>query len=323
MRTAAPTWPTACTPTGAVTGWAAVSRHAACAHEQFRITILQQPSGKVIGTTTMHAVNTMTASTTAARWSATSFLAVRSYTGVGLPSFTTARLVGSCPGCVSSGATWAKQTDGKSWRGAGNVAVTGLTVGKVRKDVSGFWQITLGGAGWGNTVVITLNLALSRCDNAFAGSRRPAGCVFSNIPGTVGYSQKALPDFVQHVYGAQLSGLPGRLGTTSYLTRLTNVTLKNRNGVKACPASLTVPKGAQCDEYPFRSTKEGAYTSKATAARSLPWCRTTDPERKGAKGWSRCFISVRQNLSATGTLSAFYLDERMLDGDRFQVGYLP
>ena len=145
----------------------------------------------------------------------------------------------------------------------------------------------------------------------------------TNARGDTAYSQKTLPDFVQHVYGAQMSGLPGRMGTTSYLTRMTNEPLKNRNGAKACPASLTRPKGAQCDEYPFRSTREGAYTSKAPAARSLPWCRTTDPQRKGAKGWSRCFIALRENVSATSTLSKFYLDERMLEGDRYQVGYLP
>jgi hypothetical protein len=139
----------------------------------------------------------------------------------------------------------------------------------------------------------------------------------------LGFSQTTLPNFVQHVYGAQLSGLPGRLTTGTYLTRLTDTTLATRNGTKACPASLPRPTGYQCDEYPFRSTYEGAYTSGATQARSLPWCKMPDPQRTGPSGWSRCFIPSGENSSAGGTTGAFYRAERMLAHDPFQIGYLP
>jgi len=45
-----------------------------------------------------------------------------------------------------------------------------------------------------------------------------------------------------------------------------------------------------------------------------------DPE---LTGWSRCFILSGDNRSAGGYLSAFYSDERILDGDQFEIGYLP
>lgn len=48
-----------------------------------------------------------------------------------------------------------------------------------------------------------------------------------------------------------------------------------------------------------------------------------DPERTGPTGWSRCFIPSSQNLSAGGLLSSFYGNQPIIDGDQFQVGYLP
>lgn len=139
----------------------------------------------------------------------------------------------------------------------------------------------------------------------------------------MGYSQSLNPAFVDHVYKAQLSGLPGRLGTGTYLKKLSNATKVAANGTKACPSSLVRPTGYSCDEYPFRSTYQGASTSGATLARSFPGCRMPDPQRTGSTGWSRCFIPTTQNSSAGGLLSAFYSNERMLDGDLYQVGYLP
>lgn len=176
-------------------------------------------------------------------------------------------------------------------------------------------------ASYGNSVTFDLPLANSRCDNAI-GNRVP-GCVLSEIPGVMAYSQSGNPDFVAHIYNTQVSGLPGRLGTGTYLTKLSDPTQVAANGNKACPSSMVRPTGFSCDEYPFRSTYEGASTSGATLARSFPGCQMPDPQRTGATGWSRCFIPVGQNSSAGGLLSGFYSNERILDGDLYQLGYLP
>lgn len=315
--TASAAWPSQCsTGTGTLTGWLAVSRRAACEHTQFGIVIVQHPSEKVVGTTNMHAVNTMTASTAGARWSSTSDLWVFGFTGVEFPNSTRGLLFGTG---IGTGDTWKELADGASWRGTGNIDQT-LAPGKIQK-VTGFWEMTLSGTGWGNSVTVTLNLAPSRCDNAFTG--RPAGCVFPGVYGIAGIGQAAAPQYAQHVYGAQLSGLPGRLGTGTYLNRLQDPVLKGKNYTKACPTSIRRPAGLQCDEYPFQSTKQGAYTSGATQARSLPWCKMPDPKRSGPSGWSRCFILPHDNLSGGGQLGGFYNAERMLDGDPFEVGYLP
>lgn len=96
-----------------------------------------------------------------------------------------------------------------------------------------------------------------------------------------------------------------------------------QNGDTACPSSLQRPDGYQCDEYPFRSTYNGAYTSGGGQARSQSWCQMPDPERTGPTGWSRCFILAGQNQSAGGILGGFYGSERILDGDAFQVVHVP
>ncbi|MDX6260866.1 MAG: hypothetical protein QOH84_2554 [Kribbellaceae bacterium] len=185
----------------------------------------------------------------------------------------------------------------------------------------GIWYAKFNGAGWGNSVEVGIPGALSRCDNATA--QRPAGCVFSNIPAVNSYSKTTVPDYVKHVDAAQLSGLPGRIGSGTVLHRLTSTAQQDANRAKACPASLPRPSGYSCDEYPMAATYEGASTGGGTLARSFSFCRTMDPPRTGPTGWSRCMIPATQNSSASGTYNQFVRDARMLDADPFQIAFIP
>jgi hypothetical protein len=296
-------------------GWWAANRREACSHQQFDLTVIEIPSGRVVGTANLHAILEMTAS--GAGWSSVIGMWVWGFTGLGFPEFVTGNLFG-CSGCVGSSSL--SKTGPDTWRGTGNFAPN-LAPGQILPNQGGFWELTIGSSKWSNSALVSLGLAAYRCDNAI-GNRSP-GCVFSNIPGVAGFSQSLNPDFVWHVYNAQVSGLPGQLNSGTYLTKLDNASLVNQNGARACPSSLVRPSGFQCDEYPFRSTYQGAATGGGTLARSFPWCQMPDPQRTGGSGWSRCFIPSGQNLSAGGLLGAFYSNERILDGDQFQVGYLP
>jgi len=298
------------------TGWWAGSRRDACSHQQFGITVIEVPSGVLVGTANMHAILEMTAS--GAGWSSVIGMWVWGFTGLGFPEFASGNLFG-CGGCVGSSSL--TKTGFDTWRGTGSFQATNLAPGTILNNLGGFWELSIGSSKWSNSVLVSLNLASYRCDNAIGN--RSAGCVFANIPGVAGFSQSLNPDFVWHVYNAQLSGLPGQLSSGSYLTKLDNATLVNQNGTRACPSSIPRPSGYQCDEYPFRSTYQGAATGGGTQARSFPWCQMPDPQQTGSSGWSRCFIPAGQNLSAGGLLGAFYSNERILDGDLFQVGYLP
>jgi hypothetical protein len=299
------------------TGWWASSRREACTHRQFSLTVTEVPSGKELGKANLHATLEMSASGTG--WSSTIYMWVWDASGIGFPEFASGNLFG-CSGCTGTSTFVPDGPD--DWRGSGNFQAS-LPAGTVRKNLTGSWELTVGSSKWSNTVLFTLNLPAYRCDNAIGN--RVAGCVLPTIPGVVGFSQSRNPLFVQHVYDAQISGLVGRYGSGTYLTKLDDPAKVRQNGDKACPTngSLPRPSGHQCDEYPFRSTYQGASTSGATTARSHPWCQMPDPQGSGPSGWSRCFIPSGQNGSGGALLGAFYSDERIMDGDPFQVGYLP
>lgn len=300
--------------------WWADSRRSACQHTTFALVVTEVPSGRILGTADFHAINTMTSSTSSARWSSTTSVWVWSWTGAGFPESSRGLLYG-CPGdCLGAAGSYTHPAFDE-WYGSSYFDVLNMTAGTIKNPVTGRWQITMSSSKYGNSVTFDMPLASSRCDNTI-GNRAP-GCVFNGIPGVMGYSQSLNPAFVDHIYKAQVSGLPGRLSTSTYLKKLSNATQVAANGAKACPSSLVRPTGYSCDEYPFRSTYQGASTSGATLARSFPGCQMPDPQRTGATGWSRCFIPATQNSSAGGLLSAFYSNERILDGDLYQVGYLP
>lgn len=296
--------------------WWAGSRKEACAHYDIGIVVTLLPQGTVTGTAQLRVRPEMVA--TGATWNNTLRVNVWSATGNGSPQSITAKLFG-CAGCTSQ--TTFGPTGTGSWYGTATFTKGGLTAGSVVSGLSGHWEMTFANPAWSNPLIVTRPLALYRCDNATPG--RAAGCVFSNIVPIAGFSASTNPNFVSHVYRAQVSGLPGQLSSGTYLTRLTDTALRDANGRRACPQDLLRPTGWECDEYPFRSTHQGAATSGATLARSHTNCAMTDPERTGPTGWSRCFIPAGQNSSAGGVLSGFYGNERVLDGEPFQVGYLP
>lgn len=301
-----------------MTEWIAQSRRQACEHWTGYITVTDVQSGEIVGTATVQLVGKMEGSTTRASWTYTQDVAVSSFTGIGNPSTSTAEFVPCVAHCLGVG-TSDTSTGAGSWRGVTSLEPDAMPSG-TKQDNYGDWSIQFTGAGWANPISTTTGSPLSRCDNAF-GNRAP-GCVFGNIPGIAGMSQSAAPEFVEHVFKAQASGLPGQYGSLTYLTKLDDPVKTNANGNLACPASIPRPTGKSCDEYPFRSTYQGASTGGSTVARSHPGCQMPDPERTGPTGWSRCFILARDNSSGGGQLLAFYGAERILDGDPFQVGYV-
>ncbi|GAA4242455.1 hypothetical protein GCM10022254_75520 [Actinomadura meridiana] len=161
------------------------------------------------------------------------------------------------------------------------------------------------------------------------------GCVFPLIIPTVEYSKTPgfgeYPEFAKHVEAAQQSGLPGAPGKTP-LTRLQNRADRRRNGDRACPQRPTWerPPGKSCDEYPFRSTHQGAFTqtpqgsARTFAPPNTSWCEM-DPAWgiatgvTGSTGWSSCMLDAGQNSDAGTKLGLFYFKNRVLDGDPFHV----
>ncbi|MGW4208936.1 hypothetical protein ACWEIJ_13190 [Lentzea sp. NPDC004789] len=175
-----------------------------------------------------------------------------------------------------------------------------------------------------------------RCDNNTSGNAA-VGCVFPQYePALIVSLTGPYPNFARHLSDAQASGLPGAYPNGTPLTRMVDAGLSNRNGATACPdasaGGYPRPPGYSCDEYPFRSTREGAYTISPDPAprapgRTFPWCQISAlGSGSGSFGWSACMIPVGENSGGGALLNGFtgiYRTERMLDGDKFFVWIVP
>ena len=148
------------------------------------------------------------------------------------------------------------------------------------------------------------------------------GCVFPDYTPVMDYSRNGrFPELARHIEEAQNSGLPGKYGTDKPLTRLTDQQLRQQSGDKACPRRYSRPDTKSCDEYPPRSSYEGASTTPNPGpARTFDWCSISEPTGvTGPNGYSACMIDAWQNSVGGSALGDFYDDNRVLDKDPFFI----
>ncbi|MDI6105130.1 hypothetical protein QLQ12_41755 [Actinoplanes sp. NEAU-A12] len=128
------------------------------------------------------------------------------------------------------------------------------------------------------------------------------------------------PTFIRHMQSAEASGLRGFYPGGTPLTRLTDAGLRDQNGNTACPDRVNWPRppGHSCDEYPFRSTHQGAFTGGGSG-RTFDWCQITALPTgiTGPNGYSSCMILAGENSSAGGLLNSFYINNRVIENDAF------
>ncbi|GAA3386348.1 hypothetical protein GCM10017750_68820 [Streptomyces racemochromogenes] len=166
------------------------------------------------------------------------------------------------------------------------------------------------------------------CDHTLPGNNTLPGCVFEGYDPWLGlsYSDPYLGRNAINVGWAIYTGLP------SHLQRLRDPSLSGANGDRACPSGASYPRpdDHQCDEYPFRSTEQGAKTSGTPfAPRTFgegncpltgSWPNTVFANSYiGAEGWARCNIPTSHNRAGGARLDAFYRDERVQSGGWFNV----
>jgi hypothetical protein len=155
-----------------------------------------------------------------------------------------------------------------------------------------------------------------RCDNALGGSTS-VGCVFPDRKPTLTVSQ-ANGTYHRHVQLSLQYHLPNTL------TRMQNPSLQQRNRDWACPRDPPRPEDYSCDEYPFASTWEGAYTGNHPFGRTFDGCQLdgwlqTRSSNDGGLGFSACMIVHYDNTNGGTELGQFYNNNRVLDGDKFIV----
>jgi hypothetical protein len=160
-----------------------------------------------------------------------------------------------------------------------------------------------------------------RYDNAVPENINP-GCPFHQYVPTMQYASSGPRAQVAAQMAQAQAQASGSAASRSFLHRLTNSTLSTRNGSTACgspPPAPLAPAGNSCDEYPFRSTYEGAYTGGGTA-RTQPGCYyvVLNPST-GSSGYSICSVDAQQNSAAGSDLGGFYARDRVIEQDPFMV----
>jgi hypothetical protein len=179
------------------------------------------------------------------------------------------------------------------------------------------WELTFSVPTY-NSAIISESMDDIRCDNAIgANGVRPrrVGCVVPWYASAVAYSQNTNPTLANHVTLAQLSGLPGATFAAP-LNRETDSATIALNRSLACGDAPSVPE-MSCDEYPLASSEQGL--SSGGTRRSFPGCLILSPPATGPTGVSACMITASDNNAQGGLMSAFYYDERVLDGDPYRV----
>jgi hypothetical protein len=124
----------------------------------------------------------------------------------------------------------------------------------------------------------------------------------------------AFPAAAEHITASQNSGAPGR---NIELHRVTGDRIdQNRN--TSCPSPFPRPLGMQCDEYPFASTYEGAF-SAPKSGKTFPWCQVSWLPQVNKASWSACMIPGGEIEEVGRELNEFYRDWRIIQGDPFFV----
>lgn len=200
--------------------------------------------------------------------------------------------------------------------------------GGYKWDAHGGMRYWFANAAWVNpttTASITAP-AVHRCDDALPGY--PTGCVYDSARPVLDVLTYRYPAYAQHL---RLAIVKYRM--PSVLTRTQNETLMDNNYKTACPPGHpkpTTPGTWSCDEYPFKSTYNGAYsqpygrnifwidwnTGSGFTCNAV-WLPTRSDNDSG--GYSVCMIPLAENTLGGADLSAFYYKSRVLDGDQFQV----
>lgn len=162
-----------------------------------------------------------------------------------------------------------------------------------------------------------------RCDDVLNGYRW--GCVYDLFRPTHEIGSLRYPTYARHI------GLAHNFGMTKILTRTQNDALRAANRAIACPESWPRPDGKSCDEYPYASTYEGAANQSygrtflilggINGGGNEFLCYVPLPKRQQGEtgGYSSCMINANDNSGGGSDLGVFYLDNRVIDGDQFEV----
>ncbi|WP_030432697.1 NucA/NucB deoxyribonuclease domain-containing protein [Allokutzneria albata] len=206
------------------------------------------------------------------------------------------------------------------------------TPGVAGRDVKNYYELNLS-LKWGFEGLAGPKF-VTRCDKTNYEDK--GGCVFMDVAPRLGYSRSVTEwsEFIKHIEDAQsgditrtvpgLPGteIPGSRASTKQLTRLpctydsARCNRNNYHAVKTCKATwgedyaTNAGYPRECDEYPFKSTYEGADYNNSEGI-SSKWSYS-----------ARAMRNTHNNLAGRA-LGSWYREDHLIDRDGFWVDLIP
>jgi len=203
--------------------------------------------------------------------------------------------------------SWASIILDKKWNYTQSWAVSNAQSGQA-VALRHWVEITVSASNAGKLAYIKAPAITPRCDNNVINSTGH-GCVYPNSVPVLDFS--GYGEVATHINKALATGLPSTLVRTW-------PSVAKANRAKACAGATKPPYGQSCDEYPFASSAQGAFSGGGTY-RVPPGCGYAEVAGTGKKGWSRCQISLLQNTQHGNALGNWYRYLRIIPGDKFVV----
>ncbi|MEU4234262.1 hypothetical protein AB0F17_59150 [Nonomuraea sp. NPDC026600] len=307
-----------------------LSRTAACVIEDGILLIITVPNGAVIGSIQFTVSSLTTLDYSSLSWGQSWHYQANSVAGPAIPAVLDS-FVYAEPECLAS-CTVSRSglVGGSALPGRIHSATTYFTspLSGYKWNAHGGMRYWFANSAWVNptTNASITAPAVHRCDDALPGY--PEGCVYDSVRPVHDVLSYRYPSYARHLQYAI-----NYFKMTNILTRTQNQTIIDNNYNTACPPGYpkpTTPGVWSCDEYPFKSTYNGAYSQPY--GRNImfidwntgggydcgaSWLSIRAPSDSG--GYSVCMISLADNAGGGSDLSSFYYKSRVLDGDQFQV----
>lgn len=309
--------------------WTAFDRFYACVHDRRVLQFFRPATLSVVGSiplNTYAAVQLDRKSLTPTTMVESS-LGLRSGTGT-VTAISPKTTV--CSGCTVLNSAVTKPSSTR-YQTTGKVNVASPGAGK-RREASVGMEVTVTAQVPFPFVLVNKSIqfhtvgVLFECDAETIGAMTSPGCVFPDVTPAILFDGRTpenggtMYTTAIHMSDAMNSGLPGSLSGNTVLHRTNSPTIRDANRNAACPTSLTRPTGYNCDEYPFASSLEGG-AANTREARTFWYCKLNDPVRTGPLGFSRCMAPVGEHVVQGNTLNSGYMDQRVRNGDAYQVGW--
>lgn len=303
-------------------GYWTVTRTTACTTRPYVLSVILVQSRQVIGRIYYSVRDEAVTDPKASTWTHTISFTPNRTRSWGVIAGTQITGEASCSGqCSTTSGTIAPRTfmaPGPAITGVGRFQTPATAPGAVGSATTTWrhWFLNVNWLPPASNSVSSRVASQVRCDNKLGGITT-AGCVFPDFKPTLIVSQ-ANATYHRHIQLALQYHMRG------LLTRMQNESLQTMNRNWACPRDPPRPDNYSCDEYPFASTWEGAYTGNHPFGRTFDGCQLDDwlnvrTYNDGGLGFSSCMIVKLDNSNGGTELGEFYNNQRVIDGDKFWV----